>query len=249
MKKVAVKLSKEMDQEEASRYYETLKDLTINSRPHIVNLTELARDSKIPEIIVDIISTRIKNSQTPVSAKLPCLYLVDSIIKNHKDPYIPLFAKHLDTIFTHVFQKMDENGRKSLYKLRSTWTPWFHNKLLHNLDTMVNRIDPAWPICKLNLKKPNIHVNPAVFGNTTPEVSNSNDDELKKMEQELRELKKKEMQIKIEAAKKEIAEATRNLGASSEINILPNSSPAKDHSPGLQQQEKVCSFNFMVKVS
>ena len=62
MKNNKVTSKSEMDQDnEASRYYETLKDLTINSRPHIVNLTELARDSKIPETIVNIIAKRIES--------------------------------------------------------------------------------------------------------------------------------------------------------------------------------------------
>lgn len=231
----------EMDQDnEASRYYETLKDLTINSRPHIVNLTELARDSKIPETIVNIIAKRIESERTPPKAKMPCLYLVDSIIKNHKDPYLPLFTKKIVMIFSQVFEIMDEAGRKSLFKLRNTWTPWFSNGALHALDTRVKKIDPAWPVVPLQAKKPNIHVNPAVFGNT-PEASN-NDDELKKMETELRELKKKEMELKIAAAKKAIAEASAGIGlgsASSEI-LVPKGS-------GSQQQEKVC--NFMVMVS
>lgn len=56
---------------------------------------------------------------------------------------------------------MDENTRKSLFKLRSTWDEIFPLKKLYALDVRVNSVDPAWPIKPL---PPNvnasIHVNP-----------------------------------------------------------------------------------------
>lgn len=56
---------------------------------------------------------------------------------------------------------MDENTRKSLFKLRSTWDDVFPPKKLYALDVKVNSVDPAWPI-KLPPPTPNssIHVNP-----------------------------------------------------------------------------------------
>ena len=53
--------AKTLEHEDARSYSETLEDLTFNSRPHIVTLTELARDygKRIPRLIVDIIERRI----------------------------------------------------------------------------------------------------------------------------------------------------------------------------------------------
>lgn len=42
--------------------------------------------------------------------------------------------------------QVDEKTRLAMYKLRQTWTPYFSNLTLHNLDTRTHYIDPAWPI-------------------------------------------------------------------------------------------------------
>lgn len=56
---------------------------------------------------------------------------------------------------------MDENTRKSLFKLRSTWDDVFPPKKLYALDVRVNSVDPAWPIKPLPPNaNPSIHVNP-----------------------------------------------------------------------------------------
>lgn len=56
---------------------------------------------------------------------------------------------------------MDENTRKSLFKLRSTWDEVFLLKKLYALDVRVNSLDPAWPIKPLPpTVNASIHVNP-----------------------------------------------------------------------------------------
>lgn len=56
---------------------------------------------------------------------------------------------------------MDENTRKSLFKLRSTWDDVFPLKKLYSLDVRVNSLDPAWPIKPLPpTVNASIHVNP-----------------------------------------------------------------------------------------
>lgn len=56
---------------------------------------------------------------------------------------------------------MDENTRKSLFKLRSTWDDVFPLKKLYLLDVRVNSVDPAWPIKPLPpTVNASIHVNP-----------------------------------------------------------------------------------------
>lgn len=67
---------------------------------------------------------------------------------------------------------MDENTRKSLFKLRSTWDDVFPPKKLYALDVKVNSVDPAWPIKPLPPTiNASIHVNPKFL--KQPEESSS----------------------------------------------------------------------------
>jgi len=51
-----------------------------------------------------------------------------------------------------------------MFKLRQTWSPYFSNSALHNLDTRTHYIDPAWPItarvADASPSAPNIYINP-----------------------------------------------------------------------------------------
>ncbi|KFQ14084.1 Pre-mRNA cleavage complex 2 protein Pcf11, partial [Leptosomus discolor] len=110
--------------------------------------------------------------QAPASEKLPVMYLMDSIVKNVGREYLTAFTKNLVATFICVFEKVDENTRKSLFKLRSTWDDIFPLKKLYALDVRVNSLDPAWPIKPLppNVNTSSIHVNPK-FLNKSPEES------------------------------------------------------------------------------
>ncbi|XP_045895103.1 pre-mRNA cleavage complex 2 protein Pcf11 isoform X2 [Micropterus dolomieu] len=160
-------LSSKMDdkaaREDACREYQSsLEDLTFNSKPHINMLTILAEENlNFAKDIVAIIEAQI--SKAPSAEKLPVLYLVDSIVKNVGGEYLAVFAKNLITSFICVFEKVDENTRKSLFKLRSTWDDVFPLKKLYALDVRVNSVDPAWPIKPLPPTVnagASIHVNP-----------------------------------------------------------------------------------------
>ncbi|XP_029375378.1 pre-mRNA cleavage complex 2 protein Pcf11 [Echeneis naucrates] len=147
--------------EDACREYQSsLEDLTFNSKPHINMLTILAEENlNFAKDIVAIIEAQI--SKAPPTEKLPVLYLVDSIVKNVGGEYLAVFAKNLITSFICVFEKVDENTRKSLFKLRSTWDDVFPLKKLYALDVRVNSVDPAWPIKPLPpTVNASIHVNP-----------------------------------------------------------------------------------------
>ena len=132
----------EEEHEIAGDYSETLQGLVENSRPHIMNLTQLARDygKKFGHVIVEMIKLRIFKCQD--EHKLPALYLVDSIIKNHGNPYNALFSRDrvVNKMFVHVFSRVKEKTREALFKLRGTWTPLFPNELLYALDMDVKRI-------------------------------------------------------------------------------------------------------------
>lgn len=137
----------EKEREVFELYSEDLDRLTINSKPVISNLTELADEYKrdFAPLIVRIIEDRVK--RVPAEQKLSQLYLLDSIIKNHTDPYAVLFQQNLVSVFAGVFQACpNEKIRAQLFKLRSTWTPFFAYPKLNQLDRRVKEIDPAWPV-------------------------------------------------------------------------------------------------------
>ncbi|XP_068454962.1 pre-mRNA cleavage complex 2 protein Pcf11 [Clinocottus analis] len=157
------KMADEAAREDACREYQSsLEDLTFNSKPHINMLTILAEENlNFAKDIVAIIEAQI--SKAPSAEKLPVLYLVDSIVKNVGGEYLAVFAKNLITSFICVFEKVDENTRKSLFKLRSTWDDVFPLKRLYALDLRVHSVDPAWPIKPLPptvTANASIHVNP-----------------------------------------------------------------------------------------
>ena len=143
--------------------------------------------------------------------KLPTLYLLDSIMKNHGDPYKVLFARSIVELFEAVFRRSKEKDRERLFRLRQTWTPILQGSLLYTLDSTIKKHDPAWPIAnkKPAVPKPNIHINPAKF-KTMPSVEaveglvEDIDDDLKKAERELAEIKRK----RLEKMKREIEEVS-----------------------------------------
>ena len=160
--------------------------------------------------------------------KLPLLYLLDSILKNHTRPYHDLLQQNIVSIFAHVFQNVPreqaEKVRTSLYKLRLTWTDnYFSQTRLNQIDRKIQTLDPNWPIIpskkavqpeksvnpdnsNLRTSTPSIHINPAVFGRQ-PSSNNENDLEaqLKQKELELMELKMKKEEMALEAMRKQIS--------------------------------------------
>ncbi|XP_030636860.1 pre-mRNA cleavage complex 2 protein Pcf11 isoform X2 [Chanos chanos] len=221
-------MSDEAAREDACREYQSsLEDLTFNSKPHINMLTILAEENlHFAKDIVAIIEAQI--IKAPPAEKLPVLYLVDSIVKNVGGEYLDVFAKNLVTSFICVFEKVDENTRKSLFKLRSTWDDIFPLKKLYSLDVRVNSLDPAWPIKPL---PPNvnasIHVNPKFLKQTEevtpprssapqpqalPSVSERNmtqeqiiRQQLLAKQKQLLELQQKKIELELEQTKAQLA--------------------------------------------
>nr|XP_006001893.1 PREDICTED: pre-mRNA cleavage complex 2 protein Pcf11 isoform X1 [Latimeria chalumnae] len=163
-------MSEDAAKEDAcGEYQSSLEDLTFNSKPHINMLTILAEENlQFAKDIVTLIEAQI--AKAPASEKLPVMYLMDSIVKNVGREYLAAFTKNLVSTFVCVFEKVDENTRKSLFKLRSTWDEIFPVKKLYALDVRVNTVDPAWPIKPLppNVNTSSIHVNPK-FLSKSPE--------------------------------------------------------------------------------
>jgi len=169
-------LSQREKLEDIQNYAETLEELKFNSKPHISTLTELARDygkNRQGREIIEIIKSRIINKDTPITHKMPTLYLLDSILKNHPDNYKHHIEEILATAFECTFASGDEKIRMALYKLRQTWTPWFQWKTLYDLDVRTKKLDKAWPIIENHEPKKDVAIVPArtvVNPSTTPSV-------------------------------------------------------------------------------
>ncbi|RLU16293.1 hypothetical protein DMN91_012053 [Ooceraea biroi] len=148
--------------EVADEYISSLSDLTINSKPLINMLTMLAEDNiEHASAIVQAVETHLQKVRSDI--KLPVLYLIDSIVKNVNGDYLNLFTQNIVNTFCGVFEKVDENTRASMWKLRQTWNDVFPPKKLFSLDVRVQSIDPAWPIihaAPTSISSGSIHVNP-----------------------------------------------------------------------------------------
>ncbi|KFP87086.1 Pre-mRNA cleavage complex 2 protein Pcf11, partial [Apaloderma vittatum] len=193
--------------------------------------------------------------QAPASEKLPVMYLMDSIVKNVGREYLTAFTKNLVATFICVFEKVDENTRKSLFKLRSTWDDIFPLKKLYALDVRVNSLDPAWPIKPLppNVNTSSIHVNPK-FLNKSPEESPSPTSavtsgastppavpeiqknltqeqlirqQLLAKQKQLLELQQKKLELELEQTKAQLAVSLSVQQGSSTIASVP--APSKQH--------------------
>ncbi|KAG5844329.1 hypothetical protein ANANG_G00161350 [Anguilla anguilla] len=240
-------MSDDAAREDACReYLSSLEDLTFNSKPHINMLTILAEENlHFAKDIVAIIEAQI--AKAPPAEKLPVLYLVDSIVKNVGGEYLDVFAKNLVSSFICVFEKVDENTRKSLFKLRSTWDEIFQLKKLYALDVKVNSVDPAWPIKPL---PPNvnasIHVNPKFLKQTEevtapraktpqplshPVVSEKNltqeqviRQQLLAKQKQLLELQQKKIELELEQTKAQLA--ANQLVSTTNPSVIPANQPS-----------------------
>jgi len=219
--------------EDIQNYADTLEELKFNSKPHISTLTELARDygkNRQAKDVIKIIVDRILHKDTPIVHKMPTLYLLDSILKNHPDNYKDHIEKILVQAFECVFSNGDEKIRAAMHKLRMTWTPWFYWTTLNDLDKKINKIDRAWPIIAKkdqvqvrNATPPvqappatavpstgsgrtNIHVNPDFLAGrqmSVSEDSQTEDDEIKAMEEKIQKLRRQKAEAAEEKRKKQ----------------------------------------------
>ncbi|XP_032680257.1 uncharacterized protein LOC116848371 isoform X2 [Odontomachus brunneus] len=218
----------------ADEYISSLSDLTINSKPLINMLTMLAEDNiDHAPAIVQAVETHLQKVRSDI--KLPVLYLIDSIVKNVNGDYLNLFTQNIVNTFCGVFEKVDENTRASMWKLRQTWNDVFPPKKLFSLDVRVQSIDPAWPITapSSGISSGSIHVNPRFLSmpqqaatsivqpivppvklppgepvTTTEAVMR---EQLLKKQRELLELQKKKIELELLQAKASLEQQQRQL--------------------------------------
>lgn len=192
------------EQKVAEEYLSSLADLNMNSKPLINMLTILAEENiEHAATIVKVVEEHI--AKVPADIKLPILYLIDSIVKNVKTTYIPLFSQCIVNIFCGVFEHVSEKIRERMYTLRQTWNEVFTAQKLYTLDVKVNCMDRNWPITAKVTKSPSIHVNPNFFKKNEMEAT------LRVKTRELLELEKRKLELELEATKKLLEEQVNQL--------------------------------------
>ena len=89
--------------EVAEKYSSTLRELTFNNKIVINALTDIAKeDVEHATVVTKVIEDRLKKVKP--DQMLPIMYLIDSIIKNIRGPYIELFQQNLVSTFTNIFR-------------------------------------------------------------------------------------------------------------------------------------------------
>jgi len=120
-----------------------LEELKVNSRPHLTTLTILAGEYRqFAKQIVALIETQLNRVR---KYKLPIMYLIDSIIKEFPEEYVPIFSNNLVKLFVETFKGQGES-RTKMYDLRNTWDDIFAPEILFKLDVTVKNIDKNWPL-------------------------------------------------------------------------------------------------------
>lgn len=216
----------EMENDVVEEYKSSLSDLNCNSKPMINALTIIAEENiKFAPQVVQVIENHI-NSAAP-DLKLPVLYLIDSIMKNVGRDYLSLFSERIVSIFSSVFEKVDEKTRFLLYKLRQTWTEIMPNNKLYAIDYNVRRMDPAWPITSQppvnkSTKGTTIHINPKFLtasAKKPEEPAAIREIEAKRKAQVLKQLLAKQEKMRGSAFKKEPEK--KNNTTSHPVSICP----------------------------
>lgn len=120
-----------------------LNELKVNSRPHLTTLTILAGEYRqFAKQIVTLIENQLNKVK---KYRLPIMYLIDSIIKEFPEDYVPIFSKNLVQLFADTF-KVTVDQRPKLYALRTTWDDVFEPRILYDLDIKIKAIDCNWPV-------------------------------------------------------------------------------------------------------
>lgn len=133
-----------------SDYEGSLRELTINSKPIIDNLTIIARENTDQaEGIVQVIINRIYKCIP--EQKLFSLYLLDSICKAVGPPYNVLFGNEIFKIFSHIYVLVNEATRSKLVKIYELWkttkakgtsNPLFPSTQLEKIGTFLRQAIP-----------------------------------------------------------------------------------------------------------
>ena len=126
-----------MSGEEFEEYASALSELVINSKPIINSLTILAgeiagQDESRAASIAELIREHIRRS--PAKSKLCGFYLLDSVVKNLRGPFVRCFSTGLSDLFLPAYAKVDESQKKSMLRLFNTWKTVFPSSALDDIE-------------------------------------------------------------------------------------------------------------------
>ncbi|KAK9448569.1 uncharacterized protein V1518DRAFT_427727 [Limtongia smithiae] len=130
-------------------YMISLEELTSNSRPIITNLTIIAQENiQAATAITRAIEDHI--ARCAPQAKLPALYLLDSICKNVGSPYTLLFGRNLYKTFTNAYTTVSDPTRRKMHELFHTWilppanqVSLFPNEQLRKIEIYLSKVRSA----------------------------------------------------------------------------------------------------------
>eukprot|EP00741_Cyanophora_paradoxa_P009735 tig00001628_g9432.t1 len=98
-------------------YRAELEKLVGNLKPVISNLSRLADDYKTTHAEEIINSVAWKIRKAPGEAKLPFVYLLDSLVMNVGEPYRSGFAPHVPSVLSNAYEAAGAEVRAKLRKL------------------------------------------------------------------------------------------------------------------------------------
>lgn len=157
-------MSTENEEEEVVESFSiSLGNLTVESEAQIDLLTQVAEENLSQAgAIVKVVNDQLR--KVPHSAKLPILYLIDSIVKNVGGDYIGLFPSVLKQCFADIYEKVDEKTRLSMCQLRHSWSNIISPKSLCHIDMQIQEIDPNWTV-KVGLSQLPLNSSPKILIN------------------------------------------------------------------------------------
>ena len=151
--------------EEFDEYASALTELVLNSKPIINSLTILAgeiagKDEGRARAVATLIRAHIRG--LPPKSKLCGFYLLDSVVKNLRGPFVRCFSTGLSDLFLPAYAKVDESQKKSMFRLFNTWKTVFPSSALDDIEPYlapraapqpgrvaphVTAPQPQWPNC------------------------------------------------------------------------------------------------------
>lgn len=165
----AGKFSVLMPEERAAafEYDQFLSELTFNSKDVINNLTKIAGEN-VASFNAIAFAVELRIITAPPHARLPLMYVIDSICKNIGGVYIPRFKQGVHRCFMCVYESADASVRESMFRMLNTWPSVFGPELVESIRQQVNVMNSMAP-SDLMRSMPGAHT---AYGVGAPPVSN-----------------------------------------------------------------------------
>lgn len=128
-----VSVPSEIDEQVRRDYMSSLSELTFNSKPIINTLTIIAGEN--PGFAITFVKA-IKEHFSKTKHKLPALYLIDSICKNHGSEYVSYFLPCVADMFIdgYKYSLSDEFTKNAFLKVLQTWKLVFPEETIKTIE-------------------------------------------------------------------------------------------------------------------